>query len=365
VNQSIAVVGGGSIGIAWSIVFARAKRPVMLYEPDDARRELAQDDVMRRLRALAAHDLLDESPGDAVARIEPVGNLSAAARGVSYVQECAPENLDLKRSLFQELEEIAAPDAVLASSSSAIPPSLLATAVRDPSRVLVAHPGNPPYLLPVVELVPSPETVATTLDRAHALLESVGMSPVRLHKEVEGFVFNRLQGAVLREAYCLVRDGVVDPRDVDKVMRDGLGRRWAFLGPFETVELNTEGGVDAHATRMGPAYARMGAERGQHDPWTEAMVAQVSEAVQSRFPRDRWRDHVLWRDSVLMALEAFYRRTPLLSGPAAAEPADGGGASTSGENDPGAARDVGAARTAGAANATKKRAGNVAETGDR
>ncbi len=321
-NQSIAVVGGGSIGIAWSIVFARAKRPVMLYEPDDARRELAEDDVMRRLRALAAHHLLDEGPEDVAARVELVGELSVAARGVSYVQECAPEDLDVKRSLFRELEALAAPDAVLASSSSAIPPSSIAQAVRDPSRILVAHPGNPPYLLPVVELVPSPFTDTRTLERAHTLLASVGMCPVRVHKEVEGFVFNRLQGAVLREAYCLVRDGVVDPRDVDTVMREGLGRRWAFLGPFETVELNTEGGVDAHATRMGPAYARMGAERGQHDPWTEAMVAQVSSAVQSRFPRDRWRDHVLWRDSALMALEAFRRRTSLLSGPAAAEQAN-------------------------------------------
>ncbi len=360
-SQPVAVVGGGSIGIAWSIVFARAKRLVTLYEPDDARRELARDDVMRRLRALAANDLLDESPDDVVARIELVDNLRAAARGMSYVQECAPENLDLKRSLFSELEGIAAPDAVLASSSSAIPPSSIATAVRDPSRVLVAHPGNPPYLLPIVELVPSPFTATSTLDRAYSLLTSVGMSPVRLHKEIEGFVFNRLQGAVLREAYCLVRDGVVDPRDVDKVMRDGLGRRWSFLGPFETVELNTEGGVDAHAKRMGPAYARMGAQRGQHDPWTDAMVAQVSEAVQSRFPRDRWRDHVLWRDSVLMVLEAFYRRTPLLFGPAVAQPAHEGGASATSRNDRGVAGNVEAGRAVDPADATT-RAGKVVES---
>lgn len=320
-SSSIAVVGAGTIGVAWSIVFARAKRPVTLYEPDDVRRERAREDLERRLRALAEHELLDEEPEEVGARVALVGDLRAAARGASYVQECAPEDLDLKRGVFRELEALVAPDAVLASSSSAIPPSSLAPAVDDPSRLLVAHPGNPPYLLPVVELVPSPLTDTRTLDRAHALLVSVGMSPVRLRKEVEGFVFNRLQGAVLREAYCLVRDGVVDPLDVDRVVRDGLGRRWAFLGPFETVALNTEGGIEAHAARMGPAYARMGAERGQDDPWTDAMVTQVAGAVESRFPRERWRDHVLWRDSALMALEAFRRRTPLLSGPDAVEQA--------------------------------------------
>ena len=314
-STSIAVIGGGSIGVSWSIVFARARRRVALFEPDGVRREQARDDVARRLRSLAAHGLLDEDADDVADRIGLVRDLPSAARGASYVQECAPEDVDVKLDLFEEVEGLAAPDAVLASSSSAIPPSSLAPAVHDPSRVLVVHPGNPPYLLPVVEVVPSALTSATTVERARALLASVGMSPVVLRREIEGFVFNRLQGAVLREAYCLVRDGVVDPRDVDKVVRDGLGRRWAFLGPFETVELNTEGGIDAHARRMGPAYARMGAERGQHDPWTEEMVAQVSEAVQSRLPRERWRDHVLWRDSALMALEGFRRRTPLLSGP--------------------------------------------------
>lgn len=344
VSEPIAVVGGGSIGAAWSIVFARAGRSVTLFEPDDARRELARDDVVRRLRFLAAHGLLAEEADHVAARVALVGDLQSAVRDVTYAQECAPENVDVKRALFTELEILAGPDAILASSSSAIPPSSLVPAVRDPSRVLVAHPGNPPYLLPVVELVPSPRTSTRTLERASALLTSVGMSPVTLHREIEGFVFNRLQGAVLREAYCLVRDGVIDPQDIDKVMRDGLGRRWAFLGPFETVELNTEGGIDAHATRMGPAYERMGAERGQHDPWTDDMVAQVSEAVQRRLPRERWRDHVLWRDSVLMALEAVRRRTPQLSGPPPTGSASSGAAAAESSGAAGGVVDAGGAR---------------------
>jgi 3-hydroxyacyl-CoA dehydrogenase len=97
-----------------------------------------------------------------------------------------------------------------------------------------------------------------------------------VRREVEGFLFNRLQGALLREAYCLVRDGVASVDDVDEVVRSGLGRRWALIGPFETSDLNTRGGIESHAAKMGPAYERMGAERGQHDPWTPELVAEVT-----------------------------------------------------------------------------------------
>jgi L-gulonate 3-dehydrogenase len=152
-------------------------------------------------------------------------------------------------------------------------------------------------------------------------MRAAGMAPVRLRKEIAGFVFNRLQGAVLREAYCLVRDGVVAPEDIDLVMRAGLGRRWSVLGPFETVELNTRGGIDAHATIMGPAYARMGAERGQTGTWEPELVSQVSASVGRRLPRAGWEEHVAWRDRALMTLERCWREHPELSGPARTEPA--------------------------------------------
>jgi 3-hydroxyacyl-CoA dehydrogenase len=126
------------------------------------------------------------------------------------------------------------------------------------------------------------------------------MRPVTAHREVEGFLFNRLQGAVLREAYALVRDGVATVEDIDTVMRDGLGRRWTFMGPFETVDLNTRGGIAAHAEKLGPAYERMGAERGQHDPWTPDLVAEVTHQRREVMPLDRWPDRVAWRDEQLI-----------------------------------------------------------------
>ena len=157
-------------------------------------------------------------------------------------------------------------------------------------------------MLPVAEVVPSPETDGAVADRAMTFLRKAGMKPVLVRAEVEGFVYNRLQGAVLREAYCLVRDGVVDPDDIDMVMRDGLGLRWSVIGPFETVDLNTRGGIAAHAERLGPAYERMGAERGQHDPWTPDMVAQVTGARREKLPMEQWHERRGWRDRMLMAM---------------------------------------------------------------
>ena len=149
----------------------------------------------------------------------------------------------------------------------------------------------------------------SVVTRASELFASVGMTPIHVRREIEGFVFNRLQGAVLREAYCLVRDGIVSPEDADRVMRDGLGRRWGVLGPFETAELNTRGGIVAHAAKMGPAYARMGAERGQHDPWTPELVEQVAADVQRRLPPELWDANVARRDEALSELERVRRES--------------------------------------------------------
>jgi L-gulonate 3-dehydrogenase len=313
--SAVAIVGAGSIGVAWALVFGRAGLSVRLYDPDAGRRAAVPAELASRLAALAAEGLLTEPAAAISGRVGVTDDLAAAVAGVSYVQECAPEALPLKRELFAQLDELAAADVVLASSSSALTASEIAAGLAGAHRCLVAHPGNPPYLLPVVELVPGGQTAPATVDAAEDLMRRAGMTPIRLRTEIEGFVFNRLQGAVLREAYCLVRDGVVAPEDIDVVMRLGLGRRWSVLGPFETSELNTRGGVDRHAELMGPAYARMGAQRGQSDPWEPELVTRVAAGAQRRFPRSRWEDNVAWRDRALMVLARCWRENPVLSGP--------------------------------------------------
>jgi 3-hydroxyacyl-CoA dehydrogenase len=275
---------------------------VALYDPDVQRLQSATAEIAERLGYLTKEGLLDDDPASIQKRVAVTSSLQDAITEAVHIQECAPEMLDIKRDLFAQIDAMAAPDAVIASSSSAMPASQYTGTLAGRARCLVAHPTNPPYLIPMIEIVPAPWTDSNATERTLDLFRTACMSPVLVNKEVEGFLLNRLQGAVLREAYCLVRDGIASPEDIDTVMRDGLGMRWCWIGPFETVDLNTRGGIASHAIKMGPAYARMGKERGQNDPWTEDLVAKVAGRRRKALPLEEWPQRVAWRDRALMAL---------------------------------------------------------------
>lgn len=302
-TRTVCVAGVGSIGVGFVVLFAGAGFSVRMWDAVPGTLPRARDDIARRLEMLDQHGLLAE-PVDVVSdRITGHEVLLDALDGAELVQECAPERLDVKREIFQQLGAYSANDAVLASSSSAIVSSEFATVTPARDRVLIAHPGNPPYLIPVIEIVPSRYTSQETVDRALEIYRAAGARPVVVRAEVEGFIFNRLQGAVLREAYCLVRDGIAGVEEIDEVVRSGLGRRWTFIGPFETIDLNTRGGIQSHAEKMGPAYARMGAERGQNDPWTPELVERVAAERRALLPLEDWDERVRWRDERLMQLK--------------------------------------------------------------
>lgn len=307
-SPTITVVGCGSIGTAFALLFAREGFNVRAWDALPGSIERARTDLTARLELLDGFGLLCEPANAIAARVSFYEGLPDALRGATLVQECAPENVELKCELFAEFCEHAEPDAVLASSSSALVPSSFAGDLAGRKRVIVGHPGNPPYLLPVIEVVPAPFTEPATIKRAAEIYGQAGLKVIHVRKEVEGFVFNRLQGALLREAYCLVRDGVASVADIDEVVRSGLGRRWSVLGPFETVDLNTRGGIAAHAVKMGPAYERMGADRGQHDSWTPELVDEVARQRRAILPLDEWEDAVRRRDEQLMRLEGFFRK---------------------------------------------------------
>lgn len=295
----VAIIGAGSIGTAWAIAFADAGLAVKLYDVERSRLEAAKATVTERLSELTQHGL---SRDGGSLRLSLHSDLAQALSTATHVQECAPEDVSLKRQLFAELDRLAPTDAVLASSSSFLPASSFASDLAGCARVLVLHPGNPPYLLRVAEVVPAPFTSEATVTRTIDLLKRAGIEPVRLTREIDGFVFNRLQGALLREAYALVRDGIVTPGEIDRIVRDGLGLRWSLLGPFETVHLNTRGGLRQHARRMGPAYWRMRRERGENEEWSDALVNTVARDVEGRRPLADWEEHTAGRDRALMAL---------------------------------------------------------------
>jgi len=228
--------------------------------------------------------------------------------GAAYVQESVLERVEVKRRLMQELDALAGPELIVGSSTSGIPGSAFALGLSISPRVLIVHPVNPPYLVPVVELVPSPETSPATLAFADALMRAVGQTVVQVKKEVEGFVLNRLQAVLLREAWALVEEGVASCEDVDRTVRDGLGWRWSFMGPFETIDLNAPGGVADYAQRLGPLYQRIADSRRHAEPWGAPLIAQVEAERRQVLAQDDLAARRAWRDERLMAFAAARRQ---------------------------------------------------------
>lgn len=307
--ENITIVGAGSIGTAWAIVFALSGMSVALHDQDPAREAAALADIEQRLADMDRIIGLKEDLATIVSRIHFHADLKQAVAEASLVIECIIEDVAAKRNFVSQLEPLIGPDAIIASSSSFIKASDWSRGSTLASRCLGLHPGNPPYLIRVVEVVPSPETLDAVVERATLLMRVVGMTPIHVHKEVEGFVFNRLQGALLREAYALVRDGVVTAAEIDELVRDGLGLRWSVVGPFETFDLNTRGGIAVHAERMLPAYRRMGEERGETIPaWTPETIATVVAERRAALPLEQWNARVSWRDRQMMALVSHRAR---------------------------------------------------------
>jgi 3-hydroxyacyl-CoA dehydrogenase len=305
----IAIIGAGFVGRAWAISFARSGAEVALWdEAADAPRR-ALDYIERLLPDLESYDLLDgASPGQVRGRMIPVATLEAALDGATYVQENTPEDVEVKRAVFARLDAAAAPETILASSTSAILPSKFTEMLKGRARCLVVHPINPPYLIPAAEVVPAPWTDPGVVERAAALLRSAGHAPIVMRREIDGFVMNRLQGALLEEAFRLVADGYASVEDVDVGIRDGLALRWSFMGPFETIDLNAPGGVRDYVERYQGIYSGIFPSTQRRIDWNGPIIATVEAERRSRVPKDKLVERQSWRDRRLMALAAHKRR---------------------------------------------------------
>ena len=294
--RTVLILGAGPIGTGFAAAFMAAGFDVTLCDPAQPARVAAPDLIDRHARAMALAGL-DTRHGTAT-------YVAALPNRITdpLVIEAGPERLDAKQALFADL--IARSETtVLATASSAIPMSQILPDPADQARCLVALPANPPSLLRVLELVPAPGTTATTLDRAETLFRQGGYDPARLGHEVPAFVFNRLQSALLREAYRLVDEKVISVDALDRLVRDGLGPRWALSGPFETADLNTAGGVRGHAERLGPAYAAIGRDRGEKAPdWPPALVDRVEAERRAVLPEAALPDRRIWREEALARL---------------------------------------------------------------
>ncbi len=307
--SKVAIIGAGLVGRAWAISFARGGCEVFLFDHEASQVDRALAYVDSILGNLEINDLLNgESPQAVRRRMRKVDDVRSALADAVHVQENVPEELEIKRKLYAELDTLAGPDAVLASSTSALLPSSIFEGLGGARRCLVVHPINPPYLIPAVEVVPSPWTDAEIVKRTVALMRNVGQAPIVMRREIDGFVMNRMQGALLEEAFRLVADGYASSEDVDIGLREGLALRWSFMGPFETIDLNAPGGVADYVRRYQQIYERLFPSMQRRVDWAGDVLKAVESDRRARLASDKLGERARWRDLRLMALLAHKRR---------------------------------------------------------
>ncbi|SFW76064.1 3-hydroxyacyl-CoA dehydrogenase NAD-binding domain-containing protein [Amycolatopsis australiensis] len=298
--RTAAVIGAGTIGLSWTALFARHGLTVRVTDP---RPDLA-DAVDEALKTFAPH--LGTTAGELAGRVHIAADVSEAVRDADVVQENGPENVEFKKDLFKQLVEQAPEHALLLSSSSAIP-STAFTGEIDGSRVLIGHPFNPPHLIPLVEVVPGERTAEESVQSAVDFYTSLGRTPVVERKEMPGFVGNRLQNALNREAIYLVEQGVVTPAELDTILTSSLGIRWATVGPFLGSHLGGgPGGYRHMAEHIGKSMKRMWAGLGNPSQSPEEQERLI-EAVEKAYGSATYSELAETRDrkqlAVLAALE--------------------------------------------------------------
>jgi 3-hydroxybutyryl-CoA dehydrogenase len=260
-KPSIAVIGAGLMGHGLAQVFALSGHAVTIYDAVAATLATAKDRITTNLR-----DLGDDVT--AVARVRPTPDLADAVRGADYVVEAVSEDLALKQTLFNAIETHVRPDTILASNTSVIPITDIMRGLKDRSRALGTHWWNPPYLVPLVEVVGTQWTSQAAIDWTIALHAGAGKKPVHVKKDVPGFVGNRLQHALWREAISLVEHGICDAETVDTVIKASFGRRLAVLGPLENADLvGTDLTLAIHKTVLPAIESRPGPS-----PYLDALV---------------------------------------------------------------------------------------------
>jgi 3-hydroxyacyl-CoA dehydrogenase len=309
--MQVACIGAGTVGRAWAVVFARAGHVVHLYDAMEGEAAgRAMDGARKTLELLSESGLLDESVEAVLARIKPVETIADAVRGAGYVQESVREDLDVKRTVFAEIALYAPADAILASSTSALPGSDFLGAIENPERALVVHPVNPPSLIPLVELCGTRWTSPETITRARDFMLSAGMRPVVLKKEIDGFLLNRLQFTLVAEALHLVGEGYCTPEDIDAVLTDGLALRWASIGPFEVAHLNAPDGIQGFIDRLGPMMRHLGRSARTDYDWTPEQIAEAHRVMTGKIPLSEVASRQQWRDSRILALRRMKQDLP-------------------------------------------------------
>ena len=306
--SKVAIVGAGLVGRGWAVVFARAGCTVTIYDAAEETRSGVLGLIETSLREMQEAGLVD-AVEPVMQRFEVCPDLASAVASADYIQESVLEVKDIKQEVCLEIADAMRPDAVVGSSSSGIPASVFTEGCRNRSRFLIAHPVNPPHLVPLVELVPAPWTDAAVVEWLRGEMEAAGQAPIVVRKEMQGFVLNRLQGALLNEAWALFEEGVASTADIDLTVSRGLGYRWSFMGPFETIDLNAPGGIADYARRFSSLYHAIALSRAKPHQWPEDVVAAAQDERREKLSLSDLAERSAWRDRNLMALAMHKRRS--------------------------------------------------------
>ena len=309
---TVGLIGGGVIGAGWAARFLLAGVDVRLYDPDpEAGRKLTE--ILDNART-ATH-ALTSAPLPAEGSWTVVGSVAEAAEGVQFIQESAPEREDVKRALLAEVSAAAAEDVVIGSSTSGLLPSRLQADMTAPERLVVGHPFNPVYLLPLVEICPGARTVQRSVDRAAAVYAAVGMRPLHVRREVDGFIADRLLEALWREALWLVSDGVATVEDVDDAIRFGAGLRFASMGTMLTYRIaGGEGGMRHFMSQFGPALQWPWTKLTDVPELTDELLDRLVDESDEQAAGQSVRELERLRDECLVAVLRGLRDVPYGAG---------------------------------------------------
>jgi len=310
--KTVTVVGTGVIGRGWIRVFIRAGCATRVYDPESEQLRKAISWLENDLSRDVSDQLISESDAKTCRDLVSVhDNLNDALSGAEYVQESGPERLEVKQAIFAEMDRLAESSIPLCSSTSALDIEDIAAGLPGADRCFAAHPFNPPHVLPAVEMMPTKKADSALFDRTIAFLKSVGQKPVRMNFFVPGYLANRIQAAVVREAIHLVQNGVADVDAVDSVIRDGLGLRWAILGNFGTNNTNADGGIREYYSRYGSSYTALMENLDSGPPQFNAeMIEKIGSGVDEMENQASVAEMCRWRDRMVMKLRALKEKDP-------------------------------------------------------
>lgn len=301
--ERVAIIGAGLVGSGWALVFAKAGYNVNVYDP--------QKEIRDRFLPWATESAnefyksgLASDPAIIINKLKICNTLEEALHGVQYIQESVFERVDVKEDVSLQIDALIGPQTIVGSSSSGIPASKFTEKCKHRENFLIVHPVNPPHLIPVVELVPAPWTNKELISQVRDFMTNVGQVPVVVNKEIDGFILNRLQGVLLNEAWSLYEKGYANLTDIDATISHGLGLRWSFMGPFETIDLNAPKGITDYAERLGGLYYKM-AQQTVAAPWSKEAIKRADAERREALPLDQLRKRCEWRDKKLIELKAF------------------------------------------------------------